>query len=133
MTEEAPKKPGTTKILKEYFGMRPGTKLAAEDIPPHTGMQFDVVADKTYRHRRDVMGELDLPSNLIDDMEKHLRQGCGFIIVPEFPKQVGRITNFRLSHVSMSDMPQLEQINAWAAPRPVETYEDHGFIRHRFI
>jgi len=28
MTEEAPKKPGTTKILKEYFGMRPGTKLA---------------------------------------------------------------------------------------------------------
>lgn len=81
-------------------------------------MQFDVVADKTCRHRRDVVGELDLPSNLIDDMEKHLRQGCGFIIVPEFPKQVGWITNFRLSHVSMSDMPQLEQINAWAATIP---------------
>jgi len=28
MTEEAPKKPGTTKVLKEFFGMRPGTKLA---------------------------------------------------------------------------------------------------------
>lgn len=28
MTEEEPKKPGTTKVLKEFFGLRPGTKLA---------------------------------------------------------------------------------------------------------